>query len=42
MKYEILDLIGLANNYATLGWVVVCDVDAKRAYTAGVEEPDDE
>lgn len=25
MKYEILDVIGLAKNYATLGWVVVCD-----------------
>lgn len=25
MKYEILDVFGLAKNYATLGWVVVCD-----------------
>lgn len=42
MKYEILDVIGLAKNYATLGWVVVCDGDIKRAYTAGVEETEDE
>ena len=44
MKYEILDVIGLAKNYATLGWVVVvvCDGDTKRAYTAGAEETEDE
>lgn len=42
MKYEILDVIGLAKNYATLGWVVVCDGDTKRARTAGIEEPEDE
>ena len=42
MKYEILDVIGLAKNYAPLGWVVVCDGDAKRAHTAGIEEPEDE
>lgn len=43
MKYEILDVIGLAKNYATLCWVVVvCDGDIKRAYTAGVEEAEDE
>lgn len=42
MKYEILDVFGLAKNYATLGWVVVCDGDIKRAYTADVEETEDE
>lgn len=36
MKYEILDVIGLAKNYAALGWVVVCDGDTKRAHTAGL------
>lgn len=41
MKYEILDVFGLAKNYATLGWVIVCDGDTKRAYTAGTEEPED-
>lgn len=42
MKYEILDVIGLAKNYATLGLVVVCDGDTKRAHTAGIEDPEDE
>ena len=42
MKYEILDVIGLAKNYETLGWVVVCDGGIKRAHTAGIEEPEDE
>lgn len=41
MKYEILDVIGLAENYAIYGWAVVCDGDTKRAYTAGTEEPED-
>lgn len=42
MKYEILDVTKLTENYATNGWVIVCDGDTKRAYTAGVEEPEDE
>lgn len=43
MKYEILDVFGLAKNYVTLGWVVVvCDGDTKRAHTAGIEETEDE
>lgn len=42
MKYEILDVTKLAENYAIHGWAVVCEGDAKRAYTAGVEETEDE
>lgn len=42
MKYEILDVFGLAKNYATLGWVIVCDGDTKRAHTEGVEVQEDE
>lgn len=42
MKYEILDVFGLAKNYATLGWVTVCDGDTKRARTEGVEVQEDE
>lgn len=42
MRYEILDVAKLAENYAICGWAVVCDGDAKRAYTAGVEGPEDE
>lgn len=41
MRYEILDVTKLADNYATQGWVVVCDGDAKRAHTAGIEETED-
>lgn len=42
MKYEILDVAKLAENYVMYGGVVVCDGDTKRAHTAGVEEPEDE
>ena len=42
MKYEILDVAKLADNYAKYGWVVVCDGDTKRAYTAGAEGQEDE
>lgn len=44
MKYEILDVTKLTENYATNGWVVVvvCDGDTKRAYTAGAEGQEDE
>lgn len=44
MKYEILDVFGLAKNYAALGWVIVCDGDTKRAHTLSIicEEPEDE
>lgn len=42
MKYEILDAAKLAENYAMHGWVVVCDGDTNRAYTAGAEETEDE
>lgn len=42
MKYEILDVAKLAENYAKYGWVVVCDGDTKRTNTAGVEGSEDE
>lgn len=42
MKYEILDVAKLAENYAAYGWVVVCDGDTKRAHTEGVEVQEDE
>lgn len=42
MKYEILDVAKLAENWVVNGWVIVCDGDTKRAYTAGAEEPEDE
>ena len=42
MKYEILDVAKLAENYAMYGWVVACDGDLKRAYTVGVEVQEDE
>ena len=42
MKYEILDAAKLAESYAVNGWVIVCDGDAKRAHTAGIEETEDE
>lgn len=42
MKYEILDVAKLVESYAVNGWVIVCDGDIKRAYTAGVEETEDE
>ncbi len=42
MKYEILDVFGLAKIYATLGWVIVCDGDTKRAHTEGIEVQEDE
>lgn len=42
MKYEILDVAKLAENYAMYGQVVVCDGDTNRAYTAGAEGSEDE
>ena len=42
MKYEILDVTKLVESYAVNGWVIVCDGDAKRACTAGVEGQEDE
>lgn len=42
MKYEILDVAKLAENYAMYGWVVVCDGGTKRAHTAGAEGLEDE
>lgn len=41
MKYEILDVTKLTENYATNGWVIARGGDTKRAYTAGVEESED-
>lgn len=42
MKYEILDVFGLAKNYAALGWVIVCDGDTKRTHTEGIEVQDEQ
>lgn len=38
MNYSILDAHRLADNYEDLGWVLWCDGDTQRAYTAPVED----